>query len=125
MARLQNFNLRSNDKKLEALLKERVQLKVRLQGLKAEVTEVHAQKETMRQQADAVMTQLRESQDLGNSLGVRGEAAATPSQADAELTDCLLLTADKAGVSASTAGKDAKRAPAEIGGELQPWQGAA
>ena len=71
LARLQSFDLRTDDKKLEALSKERVQLKVQLQGLEAEVAELHAQKETMRHQADDVMKELRETQDLRNSLGVR------------------------------------------------------
>lgn len=75
MARLQSYDLRSDDKKLEALLKERIQLKVRLQGLEAEVAEVHAQKENLSQQAENAQSiqnrQLTESQAMLKSLEVR------------------------------------------------------
>ncbi|XP_029681119.1 centrosomal protein of 83 kDa-like isoform X2 [Takifugu rubripes] len=78
-ARLQSSDQRSNDKKLEALMKERVQLKVRNQGLEAEVAELLAQRETKRQQADNVAKvlnkQLTDSQDLARSLGTQLESA--------------------------------------------------
>ncbi|TWW64470.1 Centrosomal protein of 83 kDa [Takifugu flavidus] len=78
-ARLQSSDQRSNDKKLEALMKERVQLKVRIQGLEAEVAELLAQRETKRQQADNVAKvlnkQLTDSQELARSLGTKLESA--------------------------------------------------
>uniref|UniRef100_H3C7X6 Centrosomal protein 83 n=1 Tax=Tetraodon nigroviridis TaxID=99883 RepID=H3C7X6_TETNG len=78
VARLQGFLLRSDEKKLEALLKERVQLKVRLQGLEAEVAELHAQKESLSQQAENAQSvqnrQLTESQALLKSLEAERES---------------------------------------------------
>lgn len=75
VTRLQSLDVRSNDKKLEAVLKERVQLKVRLQGLEAEVAELHAQKENLSQQAESTQTilsrQLSESQTTLKCLEVR------------------------------------------------------
>ena len=75
LARLQSFDLRPDDKKLEALSKERVQLKVRLQGLEAEVAELHAQKENLSQQAENAQSiqnrQLTESQVMLKCLEVR------------------------------------------------------
>lgn len=78
VARLQGFDLRSDDKKVEALLKERVQLKVRLQGLEAEVAELHAQKENLSQQAENAQSiqnrQLTESQAMLKSLEAERES---------------------------------------------------
>lgn len=75
VARLQSSDQRSNDKKLEALMKERVQLKVRIQGLEAEAAELLAQKESLSQQAENTQAiqnrRLTESQATLKSLEVK------------------------------------------------------
>jgi len=66
-------------KRVEALLREKAQLHLRLKGLEAEVAELRAQKENSGQQAENVqriqVRQLSESQAAVKSLEVRPDRA--------------------------------------------------
>lgn len=75
MAQYQGSDPLRDGKRVEALLREKAQLHLRLKGLEAEVAELRAQKENSGQQADSVqriqIRQLTESQAVVKSLEVR------------------------------------------------------
>lgn len=75
MAQYQGSDLLRDGKRVEALLREKAQLHLRLKGLEAEVAELRAQKENSGQQAENVqriqIRQLTESQATLKSLEVR------------------------------------------------------
>lgn len=72
VAQYQNPDPLRDGKRVEALLREKAQLHLRLKGLEAEVAELHAQKENSGQQAENVqriqIRQLTESQAVVKSL---------------------------------------------------------
>lgn len=75
MAHYQGSDPLRDGKRVEALLREKAQLHLRLKGLEAEVAELRAQKEDSGQQADNVqriqIRQLTECQATLKSLEVR------------------------------------------------------
>lgn len=75
MAQFQGTDPLRDGKRVEALLREKAQLHLRLKGLETEVAELRAQKENSGQQAENVqriqIRQLTESQAAVKSLEVR------------------------------------------------------
>lgn len=75
VAQYQGSDPLRDGKRVEALLREKAQLHLRLKGLEAEVAELRAQKENSGQQAENVqriqIRQLTESQAAVKSLEVR------------------------------------------------------
>lgn len=75
MAQYQGSDPLRDEKRVEALVREKVQLRLRLNGLETEVAELRAQKENSGQQAENVqriqIRQLTESQAVVKSLEVR------------------------------------------------------
>lgn len=75
MAQYQSSDPLRDGKRVEALLREKAQLHLRLKGLEAEVAELRAQKDNSGQQAENVqriqIRQLTESQATVKSLEVR------------------------------------------------------
>lgn len=75
VAQYQSLDPLRDGKRVEALLREKAQLHLRLKGLEAEVAELRAQKENSGQQAENVqriqIRQLTESQAAVKSLEVR------------------------------------------------------
>lgn len=82
MAHYQGSDPLRDGKRVEALLREKAQLHLRLKGLEAEVAELRAQKENSGQQADNVqriqIRQLTESQAALKSLEVRLQQSGSP-----------------------------------------------
>lgn len=80
VAHYQGADPMRDGKRAEVLLREKTQLLLRLKGLEAEVTELHAQKENSGQQAESVqriqIRQLSESQAALKALEVRLNTAA-------------------------------------------------
>lgn len=75
MAQYQGSDTLRDGKRVEALLREKAQLHLRLKGLEAELAELRAQKDNSGQQAESVqriqIRQLTESQAALKSLEVR------------------------------------------------------
>lgn len=75
MSQYQGSDPMCDGKRVEALLREKAQLHMRLKGLEAEVAELRAQKENSGQQAENVqriqIRQISESQTALKSLEVR------------------------------------------------------
>lgn len=82
MAHYQGSDPLRDGKRVEALLREKAQLHLRLKGLEAEVAELRAQKENSGQQAENVqriqIRQLTESQAALKSLEVRLQQSGSP-----------------------------------------------
>lgn len=80
MAHYQGSDQLRDGKRVEALLREKTQLHLRLKGLETEMAELRAQKDNSGQQADSVqriqIRQLTESQSAVKSLEVRRLIAA-------------------------------------------------
>lgn len=75
VAQYQGSDLMRDGKRVEALLREKAQLHLRLKGLESELSELRAQKENSGQQAENIqriqIRQLSESQAAVKSLEVR------------------------------------------------------
>lgn len=80
VAQYQGSDVLRDGKRVEALLREKAQLHLRLKGLEAEVAELRARRENSSQQAENVqriqIRQLTESQAALKSLEVRTNSAA-------------------------------------------------